>query len=116
MSRSSSVAPYLPVITELASHPDVLEVSVVGREHPKWGERPMAFVIMRTESARRWAGKHAEFSSVLKAHARERLPGFATPEWVVIVEELPVCPFRYARPCSVFKQGQYTRKRRPERS
>jgi len=49
----------------------------------------MAYVVLHTESARRWAGRHAEFSSVLKAHARLRLPGFATPEWVVIVEELP---------------------------
>jgi acyl-CoA synthetase (AMP-forming)/AMP-acid ligase II len=102
---SSSVTPYLPVATELASHPDVLEVSVVGREHPTWGERPMAYVILHTESARRWAGKHAEFSSVLKAHARQRLPGFATPEWVVIVEELPVCPFRYARRHDILKRA-----------
>ncbi len=78
---------------ELASHPDVLEVSVVGREHPTWGERPMAYVILHKESALHWAGKHAEFSSALKAHARGRLPGFATPEWVVVVEELPVRPF-----------------------
>jgi hypothetical protein len=52
----------------------------------------MAYVIMHTESAERWAGKHAEFSSALKAYARERLPGFAAPEWVVVVEELPVRP------------------------
>lgn len=90
-------------MTELASHPDVLEVSVVGREHPIWGERPMAYVILHTESARRWTGKHAEFSSALKAHVRQRLPGFATPEWVVVVEELPVCPFRSARLHVMFK-------------
>jgi acyl-CoA synthetase (AMP-forming)/AMP-acid ligase II len=81
------------LISELASHPDVLEVSVVAREHPKWGERPMAFVILHVESAKRWAGKHATFSSELKAHARERLPGFAVPEWVAVVEELPVRHF-----------------------
>ena len=98
---SSSVTPYLPVTTESASHPDVLEVSVVGREHPT---RPMAHVILHAESARRWAGKHAEFSLVLKAHARQRLPGFATPEWVAIVEELPVCPFRFACPLDIFKR------------
>ncbi|KAI0001859.1 acetyl-CoA synthetase-like protein [Russula vinacea] len=79
----------LAIEQELADHPDVLEVSVVGREHPTWGERPMAYVILHAESARRWAGKHAEFSSALKAYARERLPGFATPEWVVVVEDLP---------------------------
>ena len=63
-----------------------------------------AYVILHTESAQRWAGKHAEFSTALKAHARQRLPGFATPEWVVIVEELPVCPFRYAHPHGIFKR------------
>ncbi|KAH9968801.1 acetyl-CoA synthetase-like protein [Russula dissimulans] len=79
----------LAIEQELASHPDVLEVSVVGREHPTWGERPMAYIILRPESARRWDGKHAEFSSTLKTYARERLPGFAAPEWIVVVEELP---------------------------
>jgi len=79
----------LAIEQELASHPDVLEVSVVAREHPKWGERPMAFVILHVESAKRWASKHDEFSWELKTHARERLPGFAVPEWVAVVEDLP---------------------------
>ncbi|KAI0274811.1 acetyl-CoA synthetase-like protein [Gloeopeniophorella convolvens] len=79
----------LAIEQELADHPDILEVSVVGREHPKWGERPMAYVILLAEAAKRWAGKHAEFAAALKTYARERLPGFATPEWVVVVEELP---------------------------
>ncbi|KAF8272882.1 hypothetical protein EI94DRAFT_1769496 [Lactarius quietus] len=79
----------LAIEQELASHPDVLEVSVVAREHPKWGERPMAFVILHVESAKCWASKHDEFSLELKAHARERLPGFAVPEWVAVVEDLP---------------------------
>lgn len=79
----------LAIEQELASHPDVLEVSVVAREHLKWGERPMAFVILHAEPAMRWAGKHVEFSFELKAHARERLPGFAVPEWVAVVEDLP---------------------------
>jgi acyl-CoA synthetase (AMP-forming)/AMP-acid ligase II len=67
-------------------------VSVVGREHPIWGERPVAYVTLHTKSSERWAGKHTEFSSALKAYARKRLPGFAAPEWVVVVEELPVRP------------------------
>ncbi|KAI0068277.1 acetyl-CoA synthetase-like protein [Artomyces pyxidatus] len=79
----------LAIEQELASHPDVLEVSVVGRPHPKWGERPMAFVILHAESAKRWAAKHADFARDLKRHAKDRLPGFATPEWIVVVEELP---------------------------
>ncbi|KAH9044744.1 acetyl-CoA synthetase-like protein [Lactarius pseudohatsudake] len=79
----------LAIEQELAGHPDVLEVSVVAREHPKWGERPMAFVIVHLESAKRWADKHVEFAMELKAYARERLPSFAVPEWVAIVKELP---------------------------
>ncbi|KAA1471569.1 acetyl-CoA synthetase-like protein [Dentipellis sp. KUC8613] len=79
----------LAIEQELAVHPDVLEVSVVAREHPRWGERPMAFVQLRVDAAERWAGRHPEFSESLKDHARGRLPGFARPEWVHVVEELP---------------------------
>src|SRR4029450_4137835 len=31
----------------LLRHPHVLEVSVVGRPHPDWGEEPVAFVVPR---------------------------------------------------------------------
>jgi acyl-coenzyme A synthetase/AMP-(fatty) acid ligase len=109
---------YAPIYVELVSHPDVLEVSVVGREHPIWGEHPMVYVILHTESAERWAGKHPEFSSALKAYARERLPGFAAPGWVVVVEELPVRPALLTHP-SVFKHGSsnnHARKRRLDKS
>lgn len=53
----------------------------------------MAFVILRAEAAQRWAERHAEFETDLKKHARSRLPGFACPEWVQVVEDLPVCGF-----------------------
>ena len=29
----------------LLSHPDVMEISVVGRAHPEWGEEVVAFVV-----------------------------------------------------------------------
>ncbi|KAJ3482473.1 hypothetical protein NLI96_g6951 [Meripilus lineatus] len=79
----------LAIEQELAAHPDILEVSVVARPHPKWGERPMAFVILKTQAAPKWKGKHADFEADLKRHAKTRLPGFACPEWVSVVEELP---------------------------
>ncbi|OJT03517.1 hypothetical protein TRAPUB_5796 [Trametes pubescens] len=79
----------LAIEQELASHPDVLEVSVVARAHAKWGERPMAFVILHPQKAAKWKGRHAEFEQDLKKHARSRLPGFACPEWVSVVDELP---------------------------
>ncbi|KIY72780.1 acetyl-CoA synthetase-like protein [Cylindrobasidium torrendii FP15055 ss-10] len=79
----------LAIEQELSSHPDVLEVSVVARQHLKWGERAMAFVKLHPERASRWADRPEEFAADLKAHAKSRLPGFACPEWVLIVNELP---------------------------
>lgn len=87
---SSMKSPLLTLAVELSSHPDVLEASVVARPHPKWGERAMAFVILRKEAAGKWKDRHADFAAELRAHARSRLPGFACPEWVQVVEELPV--------------------------
>jgi acyl-coenzyme A synthetase/AMP-(fatty) acid ligase len=75
---------------ELASHPHILEVSVVARKHAKWGERPMAFVVLHPGHISKWKGRHAEFERDLKEHAKNRLPGFACPEWVQVVPELPV--------------------------
>ncbi|KAH7096485.1 acetyl-CoA synthetase-like protein [Auriculariales sp. MPI-PUGE-AT-0066] len=77
--NASSVA----IEQELAAHPEVLEASVVARAHPKWGERPMAFVVLRQNVERNG------FEDRLKSFARTRLPGFACPEWVRVVDELP---------------------------
>ncbi|KAF8680273.1 AMP-binding enzyme C-terminal domain [Rhizoctonia solani] len=79
----------LAIEQELSTHPDVLEVAVIARNHPKWGERAMAYVILHTHKAGKWKGKHAEFEADMKNHAKKRLPGFACPEWVEVVPELP---------------------------
>jgi len=79
----------LAIEQELATHVDILEVSVVARSHPKWGERPMAFVILKPAGQKKWSGRGDEFAAELKRHARGRLPGFACPEWVKIVDDLP---------------------------
>ncbi|KAL0569049.1 hypothetical protein V5O48_012918, partial [Marasmius crinis-equi] len=81
--NASSIA----IEQELSSHPAVIEVSVVARSHPKWGERPMAFVVLRPRHD--WEGREDEFETELIRYAKTRLPGFACPEWVKIVKELP---------------------------
>jgi len=50
----------------------------------------MAFVILNPRYADKWVGRHHEFSKDLKDYARARLPGFACPEWIEVVPELPV--------------------------
>ncbi|MGJ9421322.1 AMP-binding protein [Aeromicrobium sp. CF3.5] len=56
--------------TAIASHPDVQQVAVVARAHPRWGERPVACVVLRPDGV---AG-----ADDLRAHAppRSRRGGF----------------------------------------
>jgi acyl-CoA synthetase (AMP-forming)/AMP-acid ligase II len=89
LSVRRSSARQLMSQAELATHPDVFEVSVVARTHPHWGERAMAFVILHPAAKDKWVTRSDDFEKHLKAHARTRLPGFACPEWVEIVDELP---------------------------
>lgn len=77
-------------VTELAAHPDVLEVAVVARPHDKWGERPSAFVVLNQHGAKKWAGSHRQFETSLKMWVKGKLPGFAIPEWVDVCKDLPV--------------------------
>ncbi|KAF8078465.1 AMP-dependent synthetase and ligase [Lyophyllum atratum] len=79
----------LAIEQELVTHPHVFEVSVVARNHIKWGERPMAFVVLHPQHASKWTGRHHDFAADLKEHVKAKLPGFACPEWVEVVQELP---------------------------
>lgn len=58
----------------LASHPDVLEVAVVGVPDPKWGEVPVAVVESRAGAA--------PSAEDLVVHVRSRLAGFKVPRQV----------------------------------
>jgi len=76
--------------TELAEHSHILEAAVVAQPHPKWGERPAAFIVFNREGQREWADSPKEFEAHLKASLKGKLPGFAIPEWIYIVKDLPV--------------------------
>jgi fatty-acyl-CoA synthase len=65
----------------LLRHPAVLEVAVVGVPHPKWGESPHAFVVVRQGS---------EVSEeALKEFARGALAHFKVPSRFHLVTDLP---------------------------
>jgi fatty-acyl-CoA synthase len=62
-------------------HPAVQEVAIVGIPHPRWGEAPYAFVVLK-------AGAEATPEDLI-AFARERLAHFKAPHGVQFVTELP---------------------------
>ncbi|MGF7122956.1 class I adenylate-forming enzyme family protein [Rhodococcus sp. BE178] len=65
----------------LLDHPAVVEVAVVARPHPKWGETPVAFVVCAP-------GVDPD-ESELARHCRERLAGFKCPSSIERIAELP---------------------------
>jgi fatty-acyl-CoA synthase len=65
----------------LLRHPAVQEAAIVGVPHPRWGEAPHAFVVLRSGAA---VGEEE-----LREFARSHLAHFKCPHAVTFVEELP---------------------------
>lgn len=65
----------------LLRHSAVQEVAVVGMPHPRWGESPHAFVVLRR-------GAQATADD-LKLHVRNSIAHFKTPQWISFVDDLP---------------------------
>jgi fatty-acyl-CoA synthase len=65
----------------LMGHPAVKEAAVVAVGHPRWGERPLATVVLR-------AGAGAT-EAELKDWLRSRFPRFWVPDDVVFAESIP---------------------------
>jgi fatty-acyl-CoA synthase len=68
----------------LYEHPAVLEAAVVGRPDDRWGEVPVAFVVLRPGAA---VG-----AEVLVEHCRSALARFKVPKAVTFVDTLPRNP------------------------
>jgi hypothetical protein len=49
----------------------------------------MAFVILHAHATESWEGREGAFEKALKEYSRSKLPGFARPEWVRVVDVLP---------------------------
>ena len=65
----------------LLTHPQVAEVSVIGRPHPEWGEEVVAFVVARP-------GATID-AAALDAHCIENIARFKRPKHYRFVDNLP---------------------------
>jgi fatty-acyl-CoA synthase len=65
----------------LMSHPCVLEAAVIGVPDDKWGERPKAFVVLRSGTS--------TTVTDLTAHVRTKIAGYKTPRDIDITVKLP---------------------------
>jgi fatty-acyl-CoA synthase len=65
----------------LLRHPAVHEVAIVGLPHPRWGESPHAFVVLRSGAS----ATEDELCEFARAH----LAHFKAPQGVTFVKELP---------------------------
>lgn len=67
----------------LMGMPGVVEASVVGIEHPKWDERPLAVVVPRPEE------KENLTPESVKEFLGKQFPSWWVPDDVVFIEEIP---------------------------
>jgi fatty-acyl-CoA synthase len=69
---------------EVMAHPDVAEAAVVGVTHAKWGERPLACVVLRPG---RETGP--ETKAELVAFLQPRIPKWWLPDDIVFIDQIP---------------------------
>jgi len=73
------------VTAALQSCPGVRDVAVVGQPDSQWGERVVAVVVPADPA-------DPPALELLRLHVRERLPRYAAPSRVVVVDAVPVLP------------------------
>jgi fatty-acyl-CoA synthase len=66
---------------EIMAHPAVAEAAVIGVPHPKWGERPLACVVLKPEAS-------ATREDIL-TFLQDRVAKWWLPDDVVFIDEVP---------------------------
>jgi O-succinylbenzoic acid--CoA ligase len=73
---------------QIAMHPAIAQVCVVGVPDAEWGERVTAVVELRKDAA----GRDLADRAALEAWTVERISGFLRPKSWLTLNELPVLP------------------------
>jgi fatty-acyl-CoA synthase len=88
---------------ELMAHPQVSEAAVIGVPDDKWGERPLAFVVLMPEAS--------VTAAELRAFLAERVPRWQLPDRWSFIDEVPktgVGKFAKTRIRDRYARGDYT--------
>src|SRR5262249_34546962 len=68
---------------KIMSHPKVLEACVVGVPHPRWSERPLAFVVTNTDATGQLTKEE------IIEYLRSRVARWWLPDDVIFVDAIP---------------------------
>lgn len=71
----------LDVENEIMAHPEIAEATVVGLKHPKWQERPAAFIVPRPGSTLT--------PDAVRQFLEPRIASWWMPDEIVFIEEIP---------------------------
>ena len=71
----------LDVENAIMAHPEVAEATVVGLKHPKWQERPAAFIVPKPDSA--------VTPQAIKEFLEPRIAHWWMPDEVIFIEAIP---------------------------
>jgi fatty-acyl-CoA synthase len=71
----------LDVENAIMAHPEIAEATVVGLKHPKWQERPVAFVVLREDSELT--------ADQIKEFLAPRIASWWMPDEIVFIDEIP---------------------------
>lgn len=78
--------PSVELEKSLMNHPYVYEAVVIGVPHPRWGERPLALVVLKNP----YKSKPKEqVETELREHMLKRFSRWQLPDRIIFVEEIP---------------------------
>ena len=73
-----------PLVLVAHAEPAILEAAVIAKPDEKWGETPVAMVVLRS-------GATLDLAQ-MQAHCRAMLAGFKVPKELILMESLPRNP------------------------
>jgi fatty-acyl-CoA synthase len=73
----------------IMGHPDVAEAAVIALPHDKWGERPLACVVLKSSASAKGVGFSAEMLLDVTTLLKSQFLSWQLPEAYVLVDAIP---------------------------